>query len=175
MPVGGLVLEAQLATTDVIRLNRWNWCSWARWGVIAILAWSAGGKLFWPSEFRANLVELAILPPSLLDPAKYTVPIAELLVAASLATRTLSAAGLMLSFFLGTIFCGIHLVAIVSGTAIPCGCIGVRFSTETRAIHAFMLILSAYLSIASALLLLFNTRENAGNRLRDPVIHSQQP
>jgi hypothetical protein len=125
----------------------------ARWGTVAILAWSAGGKLVFPQAFGDMLAALGLLPDALVPMLQHRLPYLELLLALSLATRIAMVPALLLCFFLGLVFSAVHVVILVSGTAVPCGCIGVSFSHASWPNHMLLLLASGFIAAASQVLL----------------------
>lgn len=124
-----------------------------RWTLVAVYAWSAGGKLFWPARFRRILSETGMLPPELLTPLAYGVPAAELLLALALAAKLLLPLALLASLFLSTLFAGIHGYLILVGELVPCGCSGIAIEFSSRNWHVFLLVLSLAMGVGSAGLL----------------------
>jgi len=119
------------------------------WLIALILAWSAGGKLFWPAEFQKLLHGLGLLPPWLITPTAYALPAAELLVAIAVVTGFGRTWALFLCLFLSLVFAGIHAYVILTGIPVSCGCAGLRFSTDTRPAHVVMLVLSIALALVA--------------------------
>ncbi len=126
------------------------------WLVALILAWSAGGKLFWPGEFQKLLHGLGLLPVWLIRPTAFILPAAELLVAIAVVTGFGRTGALFLCLFLSLVFTGIHGYVILTGIPVSCGCAGLRFSTDSRPAHVGMLLISILLALA-AVAALFRT------------------
>lgn len=126
----------------------------ARWVLIAVFAWAAGGKLFWPAEFRALLGELGLLPDASIGPLAFGLPACELALALWLASGRFAAAALALAFFLSACFVGVHGYALASGTIVPCGCAGVSITFSSRTAHAVAAAVAALAGLWSLYLLM---------------------
>lgn len=140
----------------------------ARWATVAILAWSAGGKLVFPRAFGDMLAALGLLPDALIPALQHGLPYLELLLALSLATRIALIPVLLLCFFLGLVSSAVHVVILVSGTAVPCGCLGVSFSHASWPNHLLLLMASGFIAAAS-LVLLFG-----GSPRRSPTLSREE-
>jgi|GEM_PF-3635742 len=121
--------------------------------LVGVLAWSAGGKLFWPGEFQRLMATWGLIPPKLIPAVAYTVPASELVLAAALVVRRLRVAALFGVLYLAVCFSGIHAFLIWAGTAVPCGCAGLALSFASRPGHIVLLGLSLALALAATLLL----------------------
>jgi hypothetical protein len=133
--------------------------AFARLFLAAVYAWSAGGKILWPTEFRGLLVESGMLPASLVEPTAIALPIIELALALALIwirLRTIAAAA---STFLSLVFSGVHAHALVAGSVIRCGCIGVVVQYPSSGLHTAMLVLSIAM-LGASLTLLFSSASN---------------
>lgn len=130
-----------------------------RWGLVFVYAWSGGGKLFWPQQFRELLVNTGMLPIQLIPPLVHGLPILELLLALALAAKLLLPAVLLLSTFLATVFTALHAYLALSGTLVRCGlAVAIDFSSWES--HVFLLCVSLAMGLGSVALL-FGT---AGSR-----------
>lgn len=110
-----------------------------RWLIAAVLALSAGGKLLAPAEFGKLLESLGLLPESLIAPLQYGIPGMELLMAICLAGRVVVPAAFLLTFFLAGSFATLHGLALISGTVVPCGCLGSRLTFDGWPVHVTLL------------------------------------
>lgn len=126
-----------------------------RWSLIAVFAWSSGGKLFWPSQFRTFFTQLGMFPPALVEPLTYGLPAAELLLALWLASGLARAGALLASLFVSVCFAGLHAFVLLTGAIVPCGCAGVSIRSDSTGGHAAVFILSVLCSAAAVFLLLF--------------------
>ncbi|MBW7906923.1 MAG: hypothetical protein LC135_07335 [Phycisphaerae bacterium] len=126
----------------------------ARWTAAALLAWAAGGKLILWGAFGQMLTALGLSRAELVPWAQAGVPAAELAIALLLALRLAPVLAAFALLLLSLLFAGVHGFALVSGEAIPCGCLGVALSHASWARHAQLLAVCALLA-ACALVLLF--------------------
>jgi len=124
-----------------------------RWVLVAVYAWSAGGKIFWPDALRGILQNTGMIPREYLSPLVYGLPAAELVLAVALAIRLLLPLALLLSTFLATAFAGIHGFLLISGDMVPCGCCGVAIDYSGTAWHAVLFGVSVAMVLTSAVLL----------------------
>lgn len=126
----------------------------ARWSLAIVLAFSSGGKFFWPTEFNKAIDAYAILPASLSPWASYFVGPLELILAIGIVVPRLESIAAPVVFFLSIVFFGLHWMAILSGTAIPCGCTGIRLEFSDTASHVGMAFVSFAMIVASVIALL---------------------
>jgi hypothetical protein len=126
---------------------------YAWWGLIAVYAWGAGGKLFWPERFRVILVQSGMVAPETVDVLVYAVPISELVLATAVALRRAWPLTLLLSTLLSLIFAAFHGYLLVSGDLVSCGCCGVAVDFSSRGWHVFLFLLSLGMLVASVTLL----------------------
>ncbi len=143
-----------VATALRPRRLRVNLAAAARWGLVVVFAWSAGGKLFWPADFRGLLVSSGFIPRELLAPIAYGLPTAELAIALCLAVRRGIVPGLFGALLLALVFVGVHAYLLWAGTIAPCGCAGLALSFASRRGHTALLAVSAAMT-AAVLCLLF--------------------
>ena len=129
-----------------------------RWGLVLFYAWSAGGKFFWPGHFRELLLGTGMLPDAAITPLTYALPAFELLLALALAARLVLPLVLILSTLLSTVFTAVHGYLIISGTLVPCGCVGVSIDFSTREWHILLLLLSTAMAVGSVVLLFTTPR-----------------
>lgn len=127
----------------------------ARWLLAAVYAWSAGGKVLWPAEFRGLLVESGMLPGSLAEPVAIALPIVELVLALALLWAPSRAVAAAASMFVSLVFSGVHAYALIAGSVIRCGCIGVEVRHTSMGLHTALLVLSIAM-VGASLVLLFS-------------------
>ncbi len=125
----------------------------ARWLLVLVFAWSAGGKLFWPTLLRNTLLATGMIPDEWLAPLVWGLPACELALAILLAARLLLIPALLGSIFLSCVFAGVHVYLIVSGTIVPCGCAGVALDLSGTWFHAVVLGVSGVMLFGSLFLL----------------------
>lgn len=146
-------MEAALTQSALETAPRRRRRSAARWTLALIFAWSAGGKILWPAQFRAMLDSLGLIPEPWLAPLQYGLAPLELALAAAFALDWLRFPAALLATFLALTFTGVHSTVIATGSATPCGCAGVMFTQANRETHIAFLIV-AVLMLGSALSLL---------------------
>lgn len=125
-----------------------------RWALVLVFAWSAGGKLLWPREFRANLARWALVPQPFTAAIAYGLPALELAVAAALASRCVVIPALSAACFLSLAFTGAHALVLRSGEVVSCGCAGTAISLASRGAHAALGTVTALMAASSLILLL---------------------
>jgi hypothetical protein len=146
--------SSPVSTRERRRIPPLRW--FCRWFLVAVFAWSAGGKLLWPGEFEAIVKATGFVPGRLVLPITYGAPIIELLVSASLAVNYLVPIALWIAAFLSLMFLGTHGAVVFLGDRIPCGCIGVQIDPSTRGFHVTMVFVCLGMA-TGALFLLFST------------------
>lgn len=130
----------------------------ARWVIILLLAWSAGGKLVFPTAFGDMLRTLGLLPGNVVPLVQYGLPYLELLLALSLAARLAVVPTLLGCLFLSLVFGAVQVLILVSGTVAPGGCLGVSFSHASWANQVILLLVSVVIGVSSQLLLFADQR-----------------
>ena len=129
----------------------------ARWLLVIVLAWSAGGKVFWPEKLRDILRTTGLVPPEWLGLLAYGLPAVEMALALGLATHRIWVPALLGSIFLSSAFAAVHAYLLACGRVVPRGCAGVAINFESRWFHAALLALSLLLLGASIALLMAET------------------
>jgi hypothetical protein len=146
----------------------------ARWGLVFLFAWSAGGKLLWPREFSSLLLSLGMLPAFSIGPIAYGLPGVELALGLALARQWLPTPVLFSTLLLSAVFAGIHGFLFISGDVIPCGCAGVRLGFESGWAHATMAMICASM-FGAACWLLFDVQRNVHHVATSSPQPSDQP
>jgi len=136
-----------------------------RWLLVLILAWSAGGKLFWPERFGGLLRGLGMIPQALVAPIQYGLPPLELILALALASHVGRTAALFATIFLGLAFAGVHGLVLISGTVVPCGCAGIAVRWDSPWAHVLVATVCGFMAVSSTGLL-FSDRPGAPSRCR---------
>lgn len=121
----------------------------ARWSLVIVLAWSAGGKLFWPAAFEGLMRASGMIEPGLARLAALAVPAVEFVAALLLAVHAWRPIGAALSLFLSLTFSGFHSYLLWAGEVVPCGCAGVAITFNAWITHVAMLGLSLWMVAAS--------------------------
>ncbi|HMQ16810.1 MAG TPA: MauE/DoxX family redox-associated membrane protein [Phycisphaerae bacterium] len=111
----------------------------ARWTAAVLLAWAAGGKLVMSTAFGQMLTALGLLPDSAMPAVRHGLPVAELALALFLAMRIAPVLSAFALLFLSLLFAGVHGYVLVSGEAVPCGCLGVSISHASWLRHVELL------------------------------------
>jgi hypothetical protein len=99
------------------------------------------------------MLATGMIPPAWLAPLAYGLPAVEAALAVALATRVLAVPALLMSTFLSTVFVGLHVYLLASGTLIPCGCAGVAVDLSSDGFHVAVLVVSTVMLVASLVLL----------------------
>lgn len=120
----------------------------------AVFAWSAGGKLLWPTAFGEVLNKTGLFAPSLLPFLARGVPAAELVIALLLAIRATRPIGLIATCFASATFAMVHFFLIATGEVVPCGCAGISIEFHSLEAHVALGVLTSLMVIASIWLLL---------------------
>lgn len=102
----------------------------ARWYLVCVLAFSGGAKLFWPGDVETALREMAMLPQHIVRPVAWTLPAAELILAALLSVGRARLLTLPAVFFLSVVFTGVHLYLYLNGIILPCACLGASYISQ---------------------------------------------
>jgi hypothetical protein len=156
-------METPFTGTRLIPVRRWlTLPSVARWTAAALLAWAAGGKLVRSAAFGQMLTALGLLPDSVIPAVRYGLPAAELGLALLLAMRRAPVLAAFALLFLSLLFGGIHGYVLVSGEAVPCGCLGVAISHASWLRHVELLAIC--LAMAGCAVTLLFTRPAPGDR-----------
>jgi len=139
----------------------------ARWFLISVMAWSAGGKLFWPREFRGVLRASGLFADEMVVVIAYALPWLELGLAVALTVPYCVRIAAAVVSVLSTTFVGIHTYLVWSGTVVACGCAGLKITYASRETHILLAILSALLTLASFHLLFFRVRASRSRKPTD--------
>ena len=145
----------------------------ARWMLVLVYTWSAGGKFFWPDKLREILLRTGMIPSEWAGPLVYGLPALEVLLALALAAKMLLPLALLLSTFLSTVFVGMHGYLLVLGELAPCGCVGVGIDFSSWEWHVFLLALSIAMVLASVALLFCVPAREIRSRAASTVLPGQ--
>lgn len=140
----------------------------SRYTLAVAFAWSAGGKLFWTGELRQLFAEIGVLPPPVIAPLSFALPVIEIMLAVALAIGFLLPVVGFLAMTLSMSFVAAHICLYAMGNVRPCGCAGVFVSIDGAESHVIMALICGAMAMCAALVLWSSVGRSVSRETRQP-------
>lgn len=125
---------------------------WGRFLLGGTLIWFGASKLFWPAALADTLWSTGFFMKEVVPLVAYGLPTAEILLGLAMASAVTAVFALPVILAISTCFTLLHAYLLISGTLVPCGCVGVAPHHADFSTHVWLLCVSAGMLALSSLL-----------------------